>query len=36
VAGVVGGDVRVGAPVEVEFERIDDELSIPRFRLAGN
>jgi uncharacterized OB-fold protein len=25
------GDVRVGLPVEVVFERIDDEISMPRF-----
>jgi uncharacterized OB-fold protein len=27
-------DVRVGDPVEVVFDRIDDELTVPRFRPA--
>jgi uncharacterized OB-fold protein len=28
------GDVRIGAPVEVEFERVDDDLVLPSWRLA--
>ena len=26
-------EVRIGAPVEVVFERLSDEISVPRFRL---
>jgi uncharacterized OB-fold protein len=26
--------VRIGAPVEVFFERVDEELALPRFRLS--
>jgi hypothetical protein len=32
--GAGPGDVRIGAPVRVEFVRIDDELTLPAWRLA--
>jgi hypothetical protein len=38
LAGMPGtdpGQVRIGMPVQVGFERIDDELTLPVWRLAG-
>jgi len=37
VADLAGepGSVRIGMPVEVEWVRYDDELTLPRFRAAG-
>ena len=32
VIGVPAKDVRIGMPVEVVFERVDDELTLPLFR----
>jgi len=32
VIGVPARDVRIGMPVEVVFERVDDELTLPLFR----
>jgi hypothetical protein len=29
------GDVQIGAPVKVEFVRVDDELTLPAWRLAS-
>jgi uncharacterized OB-fold protein len=37
VADVVGDqidDVQIGDAVQLEFQRVDDELTVPRFRLA--
>jgi uncharacterized OB-fold protein len=33
LAGVDPGELRIGMPVQVCFERVDDELVLPRFRL---
>jgi len=33
---LVGGDARIGAPVRVEFVRIDDELTLPAWRLVAS
>jgi uncharacterized protein len=33
--GATLADLRTGAPVVVEFERLTDEISLPQFRLAG-
>lgn len=35
VRGVDPDDVRIGAPVRVEFVRVDDDLTLPAWRLAG-
>jgi uncharacterized OB-fold protein len=32
LAGVDPGEVRIGMPVQVFFERVDDEIALPRFR----
>jgi len=29
------GELRVGAPVEVTFEKVDDEVTLPQWRLAA-
>jgi len=34
LAGVAPDEVRIGMPVRVCFERVDDEISLPRFRPA--
>lgn len=34
LVGVANDQIRVGMPVEVTFERISDELSLPKFRPA--
>ena len=34
-SGVVGGRVEIGAPVEVGFDRIDDDLTLPVWRIAA-
>lgn len=34
LVGVAPDDVRIGMPVRVEFERVDDELALHRFRPA--
>lgn len=34
VVGCEPRDLRVGLPVEVVFERIDDEITLPKFRLT--
>jgi uncharacterized OB-fold protein len=39
LAGIVDSDVgrvSVGAPVEVCFERMSDDIALPMFRLTGN
>ena len=33
---VGGGEARIGAPVKVEFVRIDDELTLPAWRLVAS
>lgn len=33
---VGGGDARIGAPVRVEFLRVDDELTLPAWRLVAS
>lgn len=35
VVGVANADLRVGMPVVVTFERLSDEVSLPRFRPAN-
>ncbi len=35
MVGVEPASVRVGQPVEVVFERIDDAITLPKFRPAG-
>jgi uncharacterized OB-fold protein len=35
VVGVKNEDLRIGMPVEVVFEDVNDEISIPKFRKAG-
>jgi len=35
LVGVDPGDVRIGMPVTVEFVAVDDELTLPMFRPAG-
>jgi len=38
VGNVIGcdpGEVRIGLPVEVVYERYDDDLVLPQFRLVG-
>jgi len=32
---LVDGEIRVGLPVEVVFDDVDDAISLPRFRPAG-
>ena len=32
VVGIDGDDVRIGLPVQVEFNAVDDELTLPQFR----
>jgi len=34
LVGIEPEDVRIGLPVEVEFNRVDDELILPQFRPA--
>jgi uncharacterized OB-fold protein len=34
LAGVSADEVRIGMPVRVCFERLDDEIALPRFRPA--
>ena len=35
VVGCANEDLRVGLPVEVVFDRINDEVTLPRFRPRG-
>ncbi|HLZ69333.1 MAG TPA: Zn-ribbon domain-containing OB-fold protein [Dehalococcoidia bacterium] len=35
LVGVANDQIRVGMPVEVTFERISDEISLPKFRPAA-
>ena len=35
VVGVKNEDLKIGMPVEVVFEDVNDEISIPKFRKAG-
>ena len=35
VVGVKNEDLHIGMPVEVVFEDVNDEISIPKFRKAG-
>jgi uncharacterized OB-fold protein len=35
VVGVKNEDLKIGLPVEVMFEDVNDEISIPKFRKAG-
>jgi uncharacterized OB-fold protein len=35
VVGVPPADVRIGAPVEVVFDDVTPEVTLPKFRLAG-
>jgi uncharacterized OB-fold protein len=35
LAGVEPGEVRIGMPVRVCFERVDDAIALPRFRPAA-
>jgi uncharacterized OB-fold protein len=35
VRGAAEGEVDVGTPVQVDFERIDDELTLPVWRVSG-
>ncbi len=35
IVGIEPADIKVGMPVEVEFERFDDELTLPVFRPVG-
>jgi uncharacterized OB-fold protein len=36
VVGCAPDDVRIGMPVEVEFEDVTDEIAIPRFRPVSS
>ena len=36
VIGIEPGEVRIGLPVEVVFERVDEELTLPLFRPRGD
>lgn len=35
VVGIKNEDLKIGMPVEVVFEDVNDEISIPKFRRAG-
>ena len=36
IVGIEPGDIRIGMPVEVEFVRFDDELTLPQFRPVSS
>jgi uncharacterized OB-fold protein len=36
IVGVKNEDLRIGMPVEVVFEDVNEEISIPKFRKAGS